>query len=146
LYSLRNRPEKLAKGSLFCLFLKLVQIIFLFTDNVRILYIYLKRERKTCQRLSLIFLFLTLVQINVIFGENVCTVYIEWIYFLNIHLQAWVMFLVIQCTIINNRGSGQCSYDDHMTVALPHNRYKFLTFDITKYTKIFCIMNFTLSL
>jgi hypothetical protein len=40
LYSLRNRPEKLAKGSLFCLFLKLVQINFIFTDNVRILYIY----------------------------------------------------------------------------------------------------------
>jgi hypothetical protein len=36
LYSLRNRPEKLADGSLFCLFLKLVQIHFIFTDNVRI--------------------------------------------------------------------------------------------------------------
>ena len=35
-----NRPEKLAKGSLLCLFLKLVQINFIFTDNVRILYIY----------------------------------------------------------------------------------------------------------
>jgi hypothetical protein len=41
LYSLRNRPEKLAKGSLFCLFLKLVQINFIFSDNVCILYIYL---------------------------------------------------------------------------------------------------------
>jgi hypothetical protein len=41
LYSLRNRPEKLAEGSLFCLFLKLVQINCIFTDNVRILYIYL---------------------------------------------------------------------------------------------------------
>ena len=40
MYSLRNRPEKLAEGSLFCLFLKLVQINFIFTDNVRILYIY----------------------------------------------------------------------------------------------------------
>ena len=40
LYSLRNRPEKLAEGSLFCPFLKLVQIDFIFTDNVRILYIY----------------------------------------------------------------------------------------------------------
>ena len=40
LYSLRNRPEKLAEGSLFCLFLKLIQINFIFTDNVRILYIY----------------------------------------------------------------------------------------------------------
>jgi hypothetical protein len=40
LYSLQNRPEKLAKGSLFCLFLKLVQINFIFTVNVRILYIY----------------------------------------------------------------------------------------------------------
>jgi hypothetical protein len=34
----RNRHEKLAEGSLFCLFLKLVQIHFIFTDNVRILY------------------------------------------------------------------------------------------------------------
>jgi hypothetical protein len=40
LYSLQNRPEKLAEGSLFCLFLKLVQINFIFTDNVRILYMY----------------------------------------------------------------------------------------------------------
>ena len=39
LYSLANRPEKLAEGSLLCLFLKLVQINFIFTDNVRILYI-----------------------------------------------------------------------------------------------------------
>jgi hypothetical protein len=31
---------KLTEGSLFCLFLKLVQINFIFTDNVRILYIY----------------------------------------------------------------------------------------------------------
>jgi len=38
--SLRNRPEKLAEGLLFCLFLKFVQINFIFTDNVRILYIY----------------------------------------------------------------------------------------------------------
>ena len=41
MYSLRNRPGKLAEGSLFCLFLKLVQINFMLTDNVRILYIYL---------------------------------------------------------------------------------------------------------
>jgi hypothetical protein len=40
LYSLRNSPENLAEGSLFCLFLKLVQIYFIFTDNVRILYIF----------------------------------------------------------------------------------------------------------
>ena len=40
LYSLRNRPEKLAKDSLFFLFLKLAQINVIFTDNVRILYIY----------------------------------------------------------------------------------------------------------
>jgi hypothetical protein len=32
--------SKLAEGSLFCLFLKLVQINCIFTDNVRILYIY----------------------------------------------------------------------------------------------------------
>ena len=44
MFSLRNRPEKLAEGSLFCLFLKLVQINFIFTDNVRILYIYLALE------------------------------------------------------------------------------------------------------
>ena len=39
LYSLRNRLEKFAKGSLFYLFLKLVQINYVFSDNVRILYI-----------------------------------------------------------------------------------------------------------
>jgi hypothetical protein len=36
MYSLRNRPEKLAKVSLFCVFLKLVQITFIFTEKVRI--------------------------------------------------------------------------------------------------------------
>ena len=41
MYSLRNRYEKLTEGLLFCLFLKLVQINFIFTDNVRILYIYM---------------------------------------------------------------------------------------------------------
>ena len=43
MYSLRNRPEKLAKCSLFCPFLKLVQINLIFTDNVRILHIRLYR-------------------------------------------------------------------------------------------------------
>ena len=41
LCSLRNRLEKLAKCSLFYLFLKLVQINFIFSDNVRVLYIHL---------------------------------------------------------------------------------------------------------
>jgi hypothetical protein len=36
---------ELVKGSLFCLFLKLVQINFIFTDNVRILYIYARRNQ-----------------------------------------------------------------------------------------------------
>jgi hypothetical protein len=40
LYSLWNRYEKFDEGSLFCLFLKLVQINCIFTDSVRILYIY----------------------------------------------------------------------------------------------------------
>jgi hypothetical protein len=40
LHSLRNMLEKLAKGSLFYPFLKLVEINFKFPDNVRILYIY----------------------------------------------------------------------------------------------------------
>jgi hypothetical protein len=44
---LRNRPEKLTEGSLFCLFLKLVQINFIFTDNVRILYIYFQINNKS---------------------------------------------------------------------------------------------------
>jgi hypothetical protein len=44
LYSLRNRLEKLAKGSLFYLFLKLVQINFIFSDNVRILYIWYQKR------------------------------------------------------------------------------------------------------
>ena len=41
LHSLRNRLEKLAYGSLFYLFLKLVKIDFIFTNNIRILYIYM---------------------------------------------------------------------------------------------------------
>ena len=40
LHSLRNRLEKLNKGSLFYLYLKLVQINFIFDDHVRIMYIY----------------------------------------------------------------------------------------------------------
>ena len=36
--SLRNMRDKLTKGSLFYLFLKLVQINYIFCDNVRILY------------------------------------------------------------------------------------------------------------
>ena len=39
LYSLRNRLEQLANGSLIYLFLKLVQINYIFSDNERILYI-----------------------------------------------------------------------------------------------------------
>ena len=42
LHSLRNRAEKFAKVSLFyTFFLKLVQINFIFSDNVRILYIFM---------------------------------------------------------------------------------------------------------
>lgn len=43
LYSLRNRREKLARGSISLLFLKLVQITFIFVDNIYIdffVYIY----------------------------------------------------------------------------------------------------------
>ena len=39
LYLLRNRLEKLVEGSLFYLFLKLIQIDFIFSENVRILYV-----------------------------------------------------------------------------------------------------------
>ena len=40
MYSLRNRPEKLAEGSLFCLFLKLIQInLYLPTMYVYCIYI-----------------------------------------------------------------------------------------------------------
>jgi len=39
LHLLRNRPEKLTKGSLFYLFLKLVQINYILSNNVQILYI-----------------------------------------------------------------------------------------------------------
>jgi hypothetical protein len=46
LYSLRNRPEKLAEGSLFCLFLKLVQINFIFTYNVRTGILYIDRNKR----------------------------------------------------------------------------------------------------
>ena len=41
LHSLRNRLQKLAKYSFFYLFLKLVQINYIFSDNVRILYMSL---------------------------------------------------------------------------------------------------------
>jgi len=40
LHSPRKMLEKLGKGSLFYLLLKLVQINYIFSDNVRILYIY----------------------------------------------------------------------------------------------------------
>ena len=40
LYTLQNRNENLAIGSRLFLFLKLAQINCIFTDNVRILYIY----------------------------------------------------------------------------------------------------------
>jgi len=40
LHLLRNRLWKLAKGSLFYLFLKLVQINYIFSNNVHILYMY----------------------------------------------------------------------------------------------------------
>jgi hypothetical protein len=39
LHSVRNRPEQLTNGTIYFLFLKL-QIIFIFTDNVRILFMY----------------------------------------------------------------------------------------------------------
>jgi hypothetical protein len=39
LHSLRNKLEKMSKGSLIYLFLKLVQINYMFSDNVGILYI-----------------------------------------------------------------------------------------------------------
>ena len=38
--TLRNRLEKLDKGSFFYPFLKLLHINFIFTDNIHILYIY----------------------------------------------------------------------------------------------------------
>ena len=39
LHSLRNMLEKLSEGSFFCLFLKLVQINYIFSDDVRKFYI-----------------------------------------------------------------------------------------------------------
>ena len=47
LHSLRNRLEKLDKGSFFYLFLKLVQINYIFSDNVRILYMHRMRFMST---------------------------------------------------------------------------------------------------
>jgi hypothetical protein len=44
LHSLRDMLEKLASGSLFYLFLKLVQINYKFSDNLRTLYIYRQRH------------------------------------------------------------------------------------------------------
>ena len=39
LHTLSNRPEKFFKGSFFYLFLKLIHINLIFSDNVVILYI-----------------------------------------------------------------------------------------------------------
>ena len=58
---LRNRLEKLVKGSFFCLFLKLVQIIYKLSDNVRILYMYLLYRKLFCcllQNLAFKFLYI----------------------------------------------------------------------------------------
>jgi hypothetical protein len=44
LHSLRDMLEKLASGSIFYLFLKLVQINYKFSDNLRTLYIYRQRH------------------------------------------------------------------------------------------------------
>jgi hypothetical protein len=40
LHSLRNKLEKITKGSLFYLFIKFVRISYICSDYVRILYIY----------------------------------------------------------------------------------------------------------
>jgi hypothetical protein len=44
LHLLREMLEKLTRGSIFYLFLKLVQINYIFFDNLRTLYIYLQRH------------------------------------------------------------------------------------------------------
>jgi len=44
LHSLGEMLEKLARGSIFYLFLKLVQINYIFSDNLRTLYIYWQRH------------------------------------------------------------------------------------------------------
>ena len=49
LHSLRNRLENLAKGLLFYLFVKLVLINLIFSDNVHILYIYESYSHKENQ-------------------------------------------------------------------------------------------------
>ena len=54
LYSLRNRLEKLTKSSLFYLFLQLVNINYIFSDNVRILSIYFIKSVR-CNKFNLSF-------------------------------------------------------------------------------------------
>jgi hypothetical protein len=54
LYSLRNRLEKLTKSSHFYLFLQLVNINYIFSDNVRILSIYFIKSVR-CNKFNLSF-------------------------------------------------------------------------------------------
>jgi hypothetical protein len=48
MFSLWNRPEKLVKGSLFFLFIKLLQINFISADNVHIYCLYLSALNIIC--------------------------------------------------------------------------------------------------
>ena len=54
LQALRNRLEKLTNDSLFYLFLKLVQINFIFAENVRILYTSLNKNTAWLLKISLV--------------------------------------------------------------------------------------------
>ena len=54
LHALRNRLEKLTNDSLFYLFLKLVQINFIFAENVRILYTSLNKNTAWLLKISLV--------------------------------------------------------------------------------------------
>jgi hypothetical protein len=54
LYSLRNRLEKLTKSSHFYLFLQLVNINYIFSNNVRILSIYFIKSVR-CNKFNLSF-------------------------------------------------------------------------------------------
>jgi hypothetical protein len=73
-----TRCETGLKSSLFCLFLKLVQINFIFTDNVRMLYIY--DAYLICHQ---VLIFCSLSQVysfQIVFHLYITTMYVYCVY------------------------------------------------------------------
>ena len=88
LHSLRNRLEKLAKCSFFYLFLKLLQINFIFSDNVRILHIYVGFISDICT---------DDIQINHFTSDNT-----------DVRIRTSIRIINIVCFLVCKRLSGTC--------------------------------------